>query len=52
MRAVAGLVEIELGAADDDFLTESDEVVEHLSQVHQFRAAAIEGEHVNAETGL
>ncbi len=45
-------VEVELGAADDDFVAVLDEVLEHLLQVHHLRHAVDQGQHDHAEGGL
>ena len=38
--------------AQDHFLAEVDEGLEHLAQAHQLGPAAVQGQHVDAEGGL
>ena len=52
MGAVAGMVELELGAPRDDLGAEADERLEQLLEAHQPRAAAVERQRVDAERGL
>src|SRR3954453_11236790 len=44
--------EIESRSPGDDLLAELEEGLDHRLQRHQFRAAAVERHHVDAETGL
>ena len=52
MRAVTRLAEQEFGTAGDDLFAEIDEGRDHILDVHQFRAATIEGNHVATEGRL
>ena len=49
MGLVAGVAEQLLRAARNDFLAEVHEGADHVLQVHQLRAAAVERQHVHAE---
>ncbi len=50
--AVAGLVELEAGAADHHLLAEVDEGAEHLAQAHLLGPAAVERQRVDREGAL
>ena len=52
VRAIARLVQFELGAAGDHFLAEFDEALNDVAQVEHFRTPAANGEHVGREVGL
>jgi hypothetical protein len=52
MAAVAGLVQVELGAADDHLLAELEEGVDHGPQAHLLGPAPVQRQHVDAERGL
>ncbi len=52
MGAVAGMIELVLGAPRDDLGAEADERLEELLEAHQPRAAAVERQRVDAERGL
>ena len=50
MRALAGLVQIERGAACDDFFAEGNEAAEDALQVHLLGTAIVQRQHVRAES--
>ena len=52
MRPVTRLVELELGPACDDFLTEAQELLEDVQRTQQLRTATNQRQHVGTETGL
>ena len=52
VTAVAGLVQLELGAADDHLFAEGEEGVEKAAKAHLLGPPLIEGEHVHAEGRL
>ncbi len=52
VAAVAGLGQLELGAADDDLLAEVEEGLEHLAQAHLLGPAVVQRQHVDAERDL
>ena len=52
VRAIAGMVQLELGASGDDLGTEADERLQQFLEVHQARPAAIERQRIHAERGL
>nr|GFD57550.1 hypothetical protein [Tanacetum cinerariifolium] len=52
VRAVAGLGQLELGAAGDDLLAELNESLDDVAKVERFRPAAANREHVGGERAL
>ncbi len=52
VAAVAGLVQFELGAADDHLLAELEEGVDQGAQAHLLGPAAVQRQHVDAERAL
>ena len=52
MRAFAGLVELELGAARDDLFAEADERLDDIAQVEHFGPSAADREHIGGEARL
>ena len=52
MGALAGLEQLELRAAGDDFLAEADERLDEVAQRQRFRAAAAQRQHVGREARL
>ena len=49
---VAGLVQLELDAANDDFLAEVEEDLQQLAQTHLLGPAMVQRQHVDAERAL